>query len=302
MKKYKFKDKVSSRIDEFNKLQLSYNLSVQGRFDEALLELLDVFQYQDRLSHQTLVYINLALGNIYYLQQRYDEAVEHYEELCRLDSLNTMGYVNMGNCFLNMRKFNESLAQFKIAFDIEPEFVPVHMGLGRVFMKRCRYDTAITYFNKVLSLDPEEVAAHILLAQIYREQAKFRHSLEHLEAALKIKPKMLLGYIWLGHIYLALKELALAEQAFKTALKLNPLSVDAKRGLADVLIAMTKFQDAIDLMDEIPQLSELASNKAELKGLELALVSQHYRFDESCFLDLWMYSCALEKQVEFLSA
>lgn len=298
-----FKPKLKKLgTDNYEQLQLSYALSQQGRFDEALLELLAVLQREDSLPHTMLVYLHLALGNIYWLQKRYNEALSHFYVLSKLDPLIALGHVKIGNSFLSMGQFDKALEEFQLAWNLDPKSVSVHLGLGQISMKSFEYDRAISYFHRALELDSDAVFAYVLLAEIYRKQGDSQGAVNALKAALKIKPRMLLGYVRLGHVYLAEKEYQLAEQSFRTALDLNSLSIDAKLGLADSLIAVSQLKTAIDLLEEIPEMGKLAAEKTQISGVELALSGQVNRLDESGHLDVWLYACALEEQEQFLIA
>jgi len=85
---------------EDEKLKLSYALSKEGRFDEALIELEAVVQTSPKS-----IYAYLALGNIYLLQRRYDEALIQFQTITKLDPLLYEGPLKTATVHLRIGNF-----------------------------------------------------------------------------------------------------------------------------------------------------------------------------------------------------
>lgn len=179
--------------DEYQRLRLSYALSKEGFFDQAISQLLTVLPQKPKS-----IYVHLALGNLYLLQKRYQEALFHFRQLNQLDPLMALGPVKIGNTYLKQGQIHKALEQFYLALNLDPKSTSAYIGLGQTCMSQSQFEEATAYFHKALNLDPESVLVYILLANICQKQKNLEQAAHQVQIALKIQPRLLLGHTTLG--------------------------------------------------------------------------------------------------------
>lgn len=90
----------------------------EGRFKDAEIN------FKKSLSESPESYIaNFNLGDAYYKQQKFDEAVESYNKAAALSRSNKEkadAYHNIGNSFLQEKKYKESVEAYKNALKLNP--------------------------------------------------------------------------------------------------------------------------------------------------------------------------------------
>lgn len=283
---------------EYERLRLSYSLSKEGYFDEAVSELSTVLGQNPKS-----IYVHLALGNIYILQKRYSDALTHFHILNELDPLAPLGSTKLGTTYLKQGQIDQALNCLNWAVSLDQKAVSARTGLGQAYMAKHWFEQAILCFHQALNLDSESILAYILLSDVYERQKNLEMAIFYVEQALQMKPRLLLGHIKMGWILLTKKYYQASQEAFQRALDLNPQSIDAKMGFAETLIATNRLKEAIQISEEIAQIGKQSATRSTsmIDFLEQASFMQVERFNETSSLDLWLFSLALAEQEQYLS-
>jgi cytochrome c-type biogenesis protein CcmH/NrfG len=78
-------------------------------------------QIQEELAKDpTNVEKRVLLGNIYYDEKKFDQAIPWYEQAVKLDPKNTDVMTDLGVCYRNVGKPDEALAMFQKALSVDP--------------------------------------------------------------------------------------------------------------------------------------------------------------------------------------
>jgi tetratricopeptide (TPR) repeat protein len=147
-------------------------LALLGRSQEAAAEL-ELAHQLDPLS----LIINVALGWIYYLGRRYDEALERYNRTLELD----------------------------------PNFTQTHFCLGLAYVQRSMFDQAIAEFQKVIAIRGRDSGALAVLGYTFAVAGRKREAEELLE---ELKEQAQRKYIAPYRLALVCTGLGEIDQAF----------------------------------------------------------------------------------------
>jgi tetratricopeptide (TPR) repeat protein len=119
------------------------------------------------------------LGAAYYLQKRYDKAVEQYKKALRLSDQASF-HNNLATAYFMRKQFELASQEYRLAFELDPEV----------------FDRSSQTGISAQLLSPENRAEHhYLLAKLFAEEGNFDRSIEYLRKAMED------GYSGIQNVY-----------------------------------------------------------------------------------------------------
>jgi tetratricopeptide (TPR) repeat protein len=97
---------------------------------------------------------HLKLGNFYFSQEKYNEAVGEFSEAVKLDPSAKNCY-SLGQAYLFLDRFSEAEAEFRKVRRLQPEDPAGYYGMGLAYSKQGRYENAVEMFDQATRLDHE---------------------------------------------------------------------------------------------------------------------------------------------------
>jgi len=169
---------------------------------------------------------HLQVGNYYFGQQQYEQAITHYKQATHLapsfsPAYNILGYAyrqqgNYGEAeqafkkyvelipndpnpydsyaelLLKMGRFDDSIAQYRKALSIDPHFVPSHFGISADLMYQGKPQEATAELQAMADQarnDGEMRTAHFGMAVVAADTGKFDNAVQHIEKEYAIAEK-----------------------------------------------------------------------------------------------------------------
>jgi tetratricopeptide (TPR) repeat protein len=224
---------------------LALSLSELGRYKEAVPGLEKAFRHSEDPEIRRMC--GLQLMRSYTGLQRDDDAVRVALELNRLyandpEVLYYTGKVYGNYAFLTIRKLAQDA----------PNSVWRHLAAAEAFESQGSYTDAIGEYHAVLAMEPARLGIHYrigrtLLAQSHQTgaQANTDEARKEFEQELKLDPHNGNAAYEMGEMYRRAGELEKAEPYFTRALQDYPDFEEAHLGLAAVLMAEQKPQQAL---------------------------------------------------------
>jgi len=96
-----------------------------------------------------------AAGNAHAKAGAYDQAIEQYDHVIRLDPDHINALNNRGNAYLAKGAYEEAVADFDKAIVLKPDFATAYCNRGNAFQGRGEYDRAIRDYGVALQLKPD---------------------------------------------------------------------------------------------------------------------------------------------------
>lgn len=190
---------LSSGIDLYMKkdyegaakaFQRSVNLSPNSTLS------VDTFKY--------LAQTYLKLNEIEKAIQTYKTAKSYHGDR---DDLNTA----LGNLYFSENRFDEAVTQYKEAVSINPS-ANNHFSLGQGYLKTGKFNQAEREFNTVVRMEPESPNGNYGLGQTYSEQGYYEDAIEQFEAAIKLQKDFYDAYAEMGYAYADLRQMDKARE------------------------------------------------------------------------------------------
>lgn len=125
------------------------------------------------------------LADLYYRDNRYEEAVETFKKVVALDPTNGSAYFRMGTSLSRLNRPQEAIeALLKASEHLANPMV--YNNLGIAYGKAGQLDEEIKALQKALSLRPKYAAAHYNLAIVYLKKSDRAAAMEQYEELQKI--------------------------------------------------------------------------------------------------------------------
>jgi tetratricopeptide (TPR) repeat protein len=257
------------QADVSSKLKLGSSLMKQKRLDEAQKEFEEALK-ADPASDRAL----LALGTIAYRLGRYDESVGYFSRAAQLQPTKPGPHMKMGRVYLKQKEAAKALQEFLDVIKINPKTTLAHVGAGEAYFRQRSYDQAIQEFKVALSLNPQLSPVRQRLALALSNQGKVEEATKELQSAIRIRPKEPKLHAGLGRLAILRNDFPTAVEAFSTAINLYKGDQDGYKGvpespmlgLAEALIGGNRYDEAVDILQAMPQKSELSSRHHKLWG------------------------------------
>ncbi|PYX27762.1 MAG: hypothetical protein DMG80_17785 [Acidobacteria bacterium] len=191
----------------------------------------DVVKQKEYLDKLVAAYPNderarLSLGNYYFGQQEYEQAIAHYKKATELapdysPAYNILGYSyrqqgnyqdaeqafkkyielipndpnpydSYGELLLKMGRFDDSIAQYRKALSMDSHFVPSHFGISADLMYQGKHQDAAAELQKMISAarnDGELRTAYFGLAVVAVDNGKLDKGVQHMDQEYSVAEK-----------------------------------------------------------------------------------------------------------------
>ncbi|HVN94411.1 MAG TPA: tetratricopeptide repeat protein [Terracidiphilus sp.] len=164
----------------------------------------------------------VVLGNALKAAERMEDAEGAYAEAIRLDGMDALARMGMGELKIAMGRADEAAREFELALQRRPAMVAAHLGLGNALALMSLNEEALERYEAVLAIRPRlpegEFAAGFALARLGRtKEAEKRY-----RRALVMRPDFAAAWINLGSLLREEGREAEAEAALRRAVELRP--------------------------------------------------------------------------------
>jgi tetratricopeptide (TPR) repeat protein len=204
----------------------------------------------------------VALGQAFKAARRNTEAEEAYTQAIRLDGMNPLARMGLGELLIATERAPAAIREFEFALQKQPSLVPAQMGLGHALACLGRDSEALEHYDAALALRPKlpeaEFAAGFVLARLGRQkeaETRYRRALAlrkdfaaawlnlggllreqgrevyaeaSLRRALQLRPDLIPGWLMLAQLERERGRIPEAEQHLRKALALNPDQVETQ--------------------------------------------------------------------------
>ncbi len=169
----------------------------------------------------------LLLGEVHFLQRRYDAALQTINRALKIDAYLTQGYFIKGFVYKELGDTTLAKSSFQTAVEVDPENFDSYIQLGSLNAHQGN-PIALEYFNTALELRPKSAEAFYHRGMFLQAGRKFNEALQNYRDMLEADPGNPLGYYNIGYIYLTQRlEFDTAMAYFDSTLAVRPDYVDA---------------------------------------------------------------------------
>ncbi len=160
---FEYLNKAVSLIDRVSEGEKLLIIGMQAGLNRDFKKQLDNFKLLVE-KYPEDEYALYHLGNIYFAQQQYEEAIKNYKELIKINKNFAPVYNQLGYAFRNLEKFDAAEKSFKKYIQLIPDNPNPYDSYGELLLKMGEYEASIEQYEKALRRDSNFVASHIGIA------------------------------------------------------------------------------------------------------------------------------------------
>ena len=117
-----------------------------------LLDLYNDKSFFDKTPLNSIIYF--FLGNFYYKNKQYDQAIKYYTISTEINSINFKSYNNLGLSYYKNKNYSLSIENFQKAIKINPNDSMIYDNLTKAYSDSGDYDNVQKYFLKSVNVIP----------------------------------------------------------------------------------------------------------------------------------------------------
>jgi len=112
--------------------------------------------------------IHVKLGNLYFSQQKYEEARAEYAEAVRLNP-STVNRYSLGQAYIELGRFSEAETQYSEIQRLAPNEAGGYLGMGQTYSRQGKHEEAIRQFREAAKRDAGLYEAYAQMGYSYAD-------------------------------------------------------------------------------------------------------------------------------------
>lgn len=97
----------------------------------------------------------LMAGGLFYVQKKYEKAVQVFEQLIARFPETVEAYYNLGNAYFRLNRLEEARRAYEKACELDPTYLEAWENLGVIYANQRKFKEAIEVWKKILEHDPK---------------------------------------------------------------------------------------------------------------------------------------------------
>lgn len=185
------------------------------------------------------------LGQIYFLQDDYEKAIEAYEYAMVINEKDTISLIQKAHSHFQLDQWSQALEDYLAYSETVTEKWQVWLFIGECYEKLENYAKSLYYYKLSYAEIPENYEALIGISICLLEMELFEESLEYIQKALKLSDELADAWVYLAEANVGLNKLKEALEAYHQAVSIDPNQPDTLLAMANIYMDFADFQTAL---------------------------------------------------------
>lgn len=172
--------------------KLFYERAYAYQMKEQYKEALDDY-FKVRELNPDYTNINKKIGDIYYFEQKYSNAILYYEKQEQVSTATVLNadylyWYRRGYTYNALKQYEKAIISLQKSVQLKNDYLSTYLELGFAYNKLKKTDEAITQFQQAVNLNPNDHVAYNGIAEVYRDNIKdCDKAIEWYNKTLKVK-------------------------------------------------------------------------------------------------------------------
>ncbi len=280
-------------LDDFENARFNFEKCLEVDFDDysALYNLIYCFD-MDNDAEGAIKYLNSyidqnpycevawhQLGRQYFTLKKYKKALTSFDYSVLIDEFFIGGYLEKAKTLEKLERYQEAIENYLYTIELDDPTAFSYIRIGECYSQLNEPVTAIKYYKKAVHEDPLLDKGWILLTNAYYNEKDYQKALFYIGKAIQIDENNALYWRKYADINLQLDFFEEAVRAFHRCIHLNDVAIEIYIGLADVLVFLGDFNDALSVLVKAKKTyRQFAEIEYRLCGLFYVLDNKEFSF------------------------
>ena len=213
-------------------LESGKRYSAAGKYNEAVIQFSNALR-----ADKAYPDAHLELAGAYMHLRRFGAAYAEFTRTVSLQPSNYQARLEMGSLLLAAGKIDAAQEQANAVMEVQPDNPDLHALLAGLHLKKGQRARALSEIQRALELDPKRTAFHEDLALIQAGDPNNATIVENeLKISVDLDPKSASPTLLLAGFYASNRRWSEAEKTIREAIAADPKSIQAREGLAEMLL------------------------------------------------------------------
>ena len=240
--------------DSFTVINIANSYLAMGRFSEAERFVLDYLK--SGFSDPQLYFL---LGNMNFLQKKYDAAIPYLEQCLSLNSESASSHNTLAAIYIVKDDLGRSQRHLDAARRLNPRLSSIYYNQAQLLEKQGETGRAVAAYQEELVHTPKHFKSLYNLSRLYRQTGDEARELDALRRCIEVDPDFPLAYFYLARIHMNRGE------NYEEAVRLVQKGIDLKPETGDLPLGYFLLADLYNRLGKVS-----LSNEYARKGRELA--------------------------------
>jgi len=127
------------------------------------------------------------LGNLYFREGDYDQAIEQYQASLRIDPSYYKSLYNLGNTYYKIGDFDKAVSKWQDAIKARPDFDHAYFNLGYYYFQRGYMREAIKSLKEASRISPDAPDTHHYLGLAYHQTGQLNEAIVEFKKAIELE-------------------------------------------------------------------------------------------------------------------
>jgi len=239
--------------DSFTVINIANSYLALGRFDEAERFVLDYLK--SGFNDPQLYFL---LGNMNFLQKKYDVAIPHLEQCLSLNSESASSHNTLAAIYIVKDDLGRAQRHLDAARRLNPRLSSLYYNQAQLLEKRGEIASAISAYQDELVYSPKHFKSLYNLSRLYRQTGDEARELDALRRCIEVDPDFPLAYFYLARIHMNRGENT------EEAVRLVQKGIDLKPETGDLPLGYFLLADLYNRLGKVSLSNEYARKGREL--------------------------------------
>jgi tetratricopeptide (TPR) repeat protein len=193
-------------------------------------------------------------ANTLYDLQRYQEALNTYEQAVEIRGDYADAWNGKGKALYELKKYQDALIAYDKSIQLKPDFFDAWRGRGFTLAKLHRYNEAINSYDKALEIQEKDAEIWNAKGEVFSQIKRYDDAIKSYDKAVDLKSDYTLPWYNKGQLLHSLKRYDDAIKSYDRAIEYQPSYENAWYAKGNALVNLQRYQDAYNAYDKAVQI------------------------------------------------
>lgn len=211
----------------------------------------------------------LKKGNELFDQEKFDEAIDCYDEVIKINPKNKWGWICKGEALIQLARYDEAIKFYDAISEAFSKSADVWFSKGFALRSLNNFSDALIALDKAIELRPKFADAWNGKGVVLSDMKMHDEAIQAYDKAIKIRPKFALAWSNKGGVLANLGKYDEAIQAYDKAIELDSKDAEIWNSKGVALADRNKYDEAINAIDKAIEIDPKNAIAWYNKGLVL---------------------------------